>query len=74
LYYFYLAMTGGVVVVPDAETVIDTEGESCIRVTDAAGRVLVIFNRRDVSLYARKPLAMPQDREDESESLRAGSE
>ena len=61
LFYFYLAMTGGVVVIPEGKAVVDTEGQSEIRVLDSAGRVLVVFNRPDVSMYTQKPLDASPD-------------
>jgi hypothetical protein len=57
LFFFYLTLTGGVVAVPEAHSVVDDEGQPEIRVLDEAGRVLVVFRREDVSLYSRKPLS-----------------
>jgi hypothetical protein len=56
LLYIYQAVSGGEIVIPDGETVEDIEGENVIRVLDKLGRVLVVFQRADVSLYSHHPL------------------
>jgi hypothetical protein len=54
--YIYLAMSGGEVLIPDGETLRDIDGESKVDVLDAQGRVLVTFQREDVSLLSHSPL------------------
>jgi hypothetical protein len=60
LLYVYLAMTGGVVVFPQGDAVIDEEGKSDIHIVDKEGRVLAVFQRPDVSIYSHE-LIRPED-------------
>jgi hypothetical protein len=54
-------MTGGEVVIPGGEAIIDKEGEPTITVVDAEQNVLVVFRREDVSLHSphRLPRVCP---------------
>jgi hypothetical protein len=55
--YVYLAHTGGEVVFPEGAAVVESEDDPSVRIVDTTGRILAVFSKADLSLYADKPLS-----------------
>jgi hypothetical protein len=60
----YLAHSGGRVEIPDAVDLRASEDDSAVHFVDAAGKVLVTFQRSELALYERDGAKVQVSRED----------